>query len=470
MDQRRSNIAQESKLFISYRREDAEGQAGRLYDRLNAAFPGRIFRDVSGIDIGVDFARAIQEAIACSVVCVVVIGRQWIRIANDQGQPRIQQPNDYVRLEIATALDHGLRVIPVLVDGAKMPVEQDLPDNIQPLTRINAIELTVTDYDHLVDRLVSALERDLGKRATPGGSGDAREQIEILARRAEASVALEDWMSAIQMLQSALSLDANNASLAARLRHAQQQLHLSGLYADGQQRYRTGDKTGALESFRQIRIAAGSYKNSDQLISQIESDLRRTPPAPPKKKSRWLQWTVGAVAALALIGYAVDQSQSKYPSRTAYNSQPAYVSQAPAAQPHASETTASQPQTAQVSPSDNRLPADEPTQSRQAAEPAPDEGFTPQGQWDMRSEINPALGFLITFSDDGQFSVQTRAGYYQFPGSAGNYTYDSANHFLIFTGINNMGVPFREPLQITGRHGDHLHVMYSGTQWALSRH
>ncbi len=105
-------------------------------------------------------------------------------------------------------------------------------------------------------------------------------------------------------------------------------------------------------------------------------------------------------------------------------------------------------------------------------EPAPEvenNGFEPVGQWQMVSEMNSAYGMSIRFYPNGQFSVVTMAGYYQFPASAGNFQYDAANHFLYLAGVNNMRVPFREALLITGRHGDHFHVQYNGTQWALRR-
>ncbi len=275
----------ESKVFLSYRRDDAEGQAGRLYDRLNAAFPGRVFRDVSGIDIGVNFAVAIQDAIAASAVFIAVIGRQWMTVANAKGEPRLMQPGDYVRLEVATALERHLKVIPVLVDGAKMPDGDSLPAELQELARINAIELTVTDYDHLVERLIEALEATLGKRGEPARADDAAAQVETLVRRAEAAIAGENWMDAKQSLQSALSLDPGNAAAAGRLRFAIEQMQLAGLYSDGQRLYQSAQTAAALERFRQVRAAGGAYKNVDALIVQLETELRGQTPAAPKRKS-----------------------------------------------------------------------------------------------------------------------------------------------------------------------------------------
>jgi TIR domain len=436
-----------SKLFLSYRRDDAEGQAGRLYDRLNGAFPGRVFRDVSGIDIGVDFSRAIHDAMSSSAAVIAVIGKQWLTLTNPQGQRRIFEPHDYVRQEISTAIERNLRLIPVLVDGARMPAAEDLPPDIQTLARIQAIELTMADYDHLVERLIHALEASLGKAGQPDDAGGVKTQVETLLRRAEASIALEDWLGAIQALKSARSLDPGNAALAARLRFAQDQLQLSGLYADGQRRYQNSDKRGALERFRQVRAAGGSYKNVDQLISQLESELRgqTAPPPPPlpgKKKASWIPWTVGGVTLLVVIGFVAENLSSPTPQPSG----PSYIR------------------------SDAPQPA---VDLSQMIPPSPDktavgESFSPSGRWDLSSEVNPAYGMLINFSG-GQFAVQTRQGYMSFPGSGGTYQYDAVNHLLVMTGLNNMGIPFREAMQILGPHGDHIHVLYNNTQWAMRR-
>ena len=429
------------KAFLSYRRDDAEGQAGRLYDRLNAAFPGRVFRDVSGIGIGVNFALAIQDAIAASAVFIAVIGRQWVTIANAQGEPRLMQPHDYVRLEVATALERHLRMFPVLVDGAKMPGEESLPAELQELARINAIELTVTDYDHLVERLIGALESTLGPRFGRDLPDETAAQVETLVRRAEAAIAGENWMDAKQSLQSALSLDPGNASAAGRLRFAIEQMQWAGLYSDGQRLYQSSQTAAALERFRQLRAAGGSYKNVDQLIGQLEAELR-PPPTPVKPKPHWLRWTAVGFAALMLIGYAAQQRQ--HPDNgpaPVYNPQPE----------------------ANLVP----LPA-----QADRGDPAPEienNTFQPVGRWQMVSEMNPAYGMSIRFFPNGQFSVETMQGYYQFPASAGSYQYNGATHFLFLAGVNDMRVPFRETLLITGRHGDHFHVLYNGVQWALRR-
>ncbi|HEY3477235.1 MAG TPA: toll/interleukin-1 receptor domain-containing protein, partial [Anaerolineales bacterium] len=109
-------------IFLSYRRLDSEGYAGRLFDRLSAHFGKRnLFMDVVAIDAGVDFAQELEEAVQKCDVLLALIGPQWLTVKDAQGKPRLEDPGDYVRLEIATALARDIRVIPVLLQGTSMP-------------------------------------------------------------------------------------------------------------------------------------------------------------------------------------------------------------------------------------------------------------------------------------------------------------------------------------------------------------
>jgi hypothetical protein len=106
------------QIFISYRREDSSASAGRVYDRLNGHFPSnRIFIDVDNIAPGVDFVKAIEKSVRSCDVLISVIGKHWLTSTDEDGKRRLENTDDFVRLEIATALKRGIRVIPVLVDG-----------------------------------------------------------------------------------------------------------------------------------------------------------------------------------------------------------------------------------------------------------------------------------------------------------------------------------------------------------------
>jgi len=146
-------------IFISYRREDASGHAGRLYDRLSARFGAeRVFIDVDALEPGGDFVEGIEEAVGSAGVMLAVIGLSWTRVKDKSGRRRLDDPNDFVRREVAGALESKVRVIPVLVQGATMPAEDELPAPLAPLSRRSALELRDTDYNAGVDKLARFLE------------------------------------------------------------------------------------------------------------------------------------------------------------------------------------------------------------------------------------------------------------------------------------------------------------------------
>ena len=150
------------KIFINYRRDDSRADAGRLYDRLHSRYPDRVFRDVGSLEPGIEWHEAIERVLGASDACIVVIGPRWLSIADANGRRRLDDPRDTVRKEVATALGNGMRVFPVLVGGAKMPAEEELPEELQPLARRNALEISEQDFDEDVEKLAKAIERTLG--------------------------------------------------------------------------------------------------------------------------------------------------------------------------------------------------------------------------------------------------------------------------------------------------------------------
>lgn len=145
-------------IFISYRRDDSEGEAGRLYDDLVRVFGNdAVFMDVSGIHPGKDFRQAIEDNVAQCAVLLAVIGPVWASIIDATGVRRVDQPNDFVRLEIASALKRGVDVIPLLVHGARMPTPAQLPDDLQNLSYRNSLELNHVTWNSDVERLSRTL-------------------------------------------------------------------------------------------------------------------------------------------------------------------------------------------------------------------------------------------------------------------------------------------------------------------------
>jgi Tol biopolymer transport system component len=144
-------------VFISYRREDTLADAGRLYDHLNE-LRFKVFMDIYKISAADVFPQQIQEALDSSDALIAVIGRQWLTVTDESGRRRLDDEEDYVRFEVATALERDdVRVIPILVQGATMPRKQDLPDPLKPLAVHHALELNHQYWDYHVGRLVEAL-------------------------------------------------------------------------------------------------------------------------------------------------------------------------------------------------------------------------------------------------------------------------------------------------------------------------
>src|ERR1043165_1274435 len=153
-----------SGIFISYRRDDSAGHAGRLLDRLTAHFgDDQIFMDIDHIEPGEDFVRVIEEAVGSCEILIALSGRSWLTSRDETGR-RLDNPNDFIHLEVAAALAREVRVIPVLVQGAQMPRPPDLPEDLLPLARRHALELSDLRWNHDVDQLISALEKVLARQ------------------------------------------------------------------------------------------------------------------------------------------------------------------------------------------------------------------------------------------------------------------------------------------------------------------
>jgi hypothetical protein len=214
-----------AEIFLSYRRQDSSSATGRLADRLEAVFgPDRVFRDHDSIIAGDDFAAAIRRAIDASTVLIVVIGRGWLDATLADGRRRLDDAQDWVRLEIEAAFDAGLGVVPVLVEGATMPAESQLPASIAALARCQAVELSETRWRYDTDRLAQALqtrfaiESQVTLPGTPAGGAlagpVARLALDVLdlathptrliARR-QSGEALDHWRAFVFLLGSLLA-------------------------------------------------------------------------------------------------------------------------------------------------------------------------------------------------------------------------------------------------------------------------
>ena len=157
-----------AKIFVSYRRQDASSEAGRITDWLDRHFgEDEVFMDINALEPGVDFVLKIEEAVEMIDALIAVIGPNWVDAEDEHGNRRLDDPADWVRLEIANALRRGIRVIPVLVKGAAMPPAAKLPEDLQPLRRRNALPITERQWRPGIQELIAALDGVVTTPAPP---------------------------------------------------------------------------------------------------------------------------------------------------------------------------------------------------------------------------------------------------------------------------------------------------------------
>lgn len=147
-------------IFISYRRSDSIAETGRIYDRLTSEF-GRdhVYKDVDSIPLGSDFAEELDKAVGQCRVLLVIIGKTWVSVTEPDGTKRLDNPDDFVRIEVESALKRNIPVIPVLLEGASMPKQSQLPESLHKLARCNGTQVGYDPRFHAdMSRLVKALK------------------------------------------------------------------------------------------------------------------------------------------------------------------------------------------------------------------------------------------------------------------------------------------------------------------------
>lgn len=147
-------------IFICYRRDDSQSAAGRLYDKLVQTFPADVFMDVDKIEPGADFHDVLVSKLTNTAVVLVIIGKRWLSATDAKGTRRIDNVDDYVRIEVETGMKlTAVRVIPVLVDGAEMPNRDELPESMNALARRQSIELRHNSFGADTAALAAALKK-----------------------------------------------------------------------------------------------------------------------------------------------------------------------------------------------------------------------------------------------------------------------------------------------------------------------
>jgi TIR domain len=166
-----------AKVFISYRRDDSAGYAGRVRDRLEREL-GRdlLFMDVDAIPLGTNFTKVLHEEVAKCGVLLAVIGPNWLDARDEHGNRRLDDPNDFVRIEIAAALQRDIPVIPILLEGARIPKADQLPEDLKELALRNGMEIRHASFQDDMNRLIRGLKGQVDQTGAaesvhPAGEG-----------------------------------------------------------------------------------------------------------------------------------------------------------------------------------------------------------------------------------------------------------------------------------------------------------
>jgi tetratricopeptide (TPR) repeat protein len=282
------------RIFISYRRDDAGGDAGRLADHLQRRFGReRVFLDIDTIDPGTDAVRALHDSLQETVAVLVVIGPRWTSVQNADGALRLASANDWVRLEVEVALSRGIPVVPVLVQGAKLPRAEELPTSLAALVNRQAATLDHGEFHDDAERLCDRLAAMIGDEKPGWWSGGRRWwaaaaivgiALGVTAylatggiNRGSAAIAPED-PAALKRTQQAEALVAaataqrrrNQFSEAlATLAQAQKLAPSSALVRDARE-------DAAMEWIRNVRIEGENAKFSDAIapaLSVVDASL-----------------------------------------------------------------------------------------------------------------------------------------------------------------------------------------------------
>ncbi len=200
-------------IFISYRRGDSIAIAGRIRDHLVQSFGRkRVFVDVDDIPHGQDFVKVLESKLAACDLLLAIIGPAWLEARDANGRRRLDDPEDFVAIEIASALARGrIAVVPVLVDGARMPTAAELPDALKGLARRNAIEVRNTQFSSDADRLRQSLAQTIGG----GGSGRGKIAAKMAALALLGIGGWAAWPSLQNMVSAKSTVAAVQAPVAA---------------------------------------------------------------------------------------------------------------------------------------------------------------------------------------------------------------------------------------------------------------
>jgi tetratricopeptide (TPR) repeat protein len=266
------------RIFICYRRQETAWPAMRLYDALVENFSAeQVFKDVQDIEPGEDFVERLTAEVASSDVLLALIGPQWLTITDSKGQRRLDDPDDYVRREIETALTRKVRVIPVLVDEMRMPRANELPPTLAPLARLNAVQISpITFETEWLIAMVGKTLAELKAADTTIGSASSTAtprvdrlkwraddpEVEQLYNQALVGFLTEQWDKAVDSLSQVVTRQPDYADAARKLTVARRQQVLAMRYAQASTAADGGDWEQAIAGYSWIVNADPSYRDT----------------------------------------------------------------------------------------------------------------------------------------------------------------------------------------------------------------
>lgn len=311
------------RVFINYRRGDSSGYAGRLYDALADRSPNwQVFMDIDTIEPGTDFVTVIDQALNNCDVVIAVIGDQWIAAADAKGQRRLDDPNDFVRLELAAALERDVRVIPALVQGTEMPSASEFPDVLAPLARRHAHELSDGRWRYDIDRLAQILEHIEAQGAEERAARTAehkRLEREHIKQQAQAIAAQEAAEGEAQEAAERAAAERAAAEQEAAEREAREAVARTVAAREAAEReaQEAAERAAAERAAAEQEAAERDVAERERSKREVEEESRARPKASAiptgveqsgavtRGTGRKRAIVFGSLAALALVGGGV---------------------------------------------------------------------------------------------------------------------------------------------------------------------
>ena len=262
-------MAEPTRVFVSYRREDSSQIAGQLADRLDEHF--RVSMDVDTVESGRDLNEAIRRAVAEADVFVAVIGPQWTELEDSSGQRRLDDPNDGVAKEVAAALERGMPVIPVLVAGVPMPTAGELPEALGGLASRQAVPLREESFMSDSSRLVGAIERRIPAARLMAETPETQ----LASWEAQADGAARDrrWSDAVELLERIDAVDPSFGQVARKLPAARRLRRIVELKQEIREQAETGDWQAVLNLGSELSSLDAADDDPGGLVTRARQKL-----------------------------------------------------------------------------------------------------------------------------------------------------------------------------------------------------